>query len=194
MRKPNLRECFDQRPIKAAGMTGLALLLCLVLTAASCEPDDLTAARETQQAVMSTAVNAVPPYQPTEFPAREDINRYLRETETPGEWYTYALNWAGEPIFYVVSDGKPRNICVSITSPDRYITNSGGAVVLSAPALDGVYYGGANCNSWYLWDASTGNYIEVAGQAFTLLSTKAPLRLETDPILLSWDQGDGTGN
>ena len=175
--------------LRLSGVIALAVVCTLVITASSCEqPNDLDTARQVQQEVMGVAVDAVPPYQPTTFPARSDINRYLRETEQPGEWYTYALNWAGEPIFYVVSDGKPRNICVSITAPDRKVTGSNGNVVMSAPALDGVYYGGANCNSWYLWDASTGNYIDVTGQGFTLVSTKAPLQLETDPVLLSWEQ------
>ena len=170
------------------GVTASVVVIAFSLLAMSCmssEKDDLAVSRETQQEIMAHAINVVPPYQPVDFPAREDINRYLRETEQASEWYTYALNWQGEPIFYVVSDSKPRNICVSITAPQTRI----GSAVLSAPALDGVYYGGANCNSWYLWDTTTGNYIEVIGQAFTLISTKVPLRLETDLTPLSWETG-----
>ena len=64
-----------------------------------------------------------------------------------------------------------------------------GGVVLAAPVLDGVYYGGANCNSRSLWDASTGNDIEVTGEAFTMISTTAPLILDTDTLRLGWQAG-----
>ena len=86
----------------------------------------------------------------------------------------------GEPLFYIVSDMKPRNICVSITAPDRLAGSSSGYAVRSAPALDGVYYGGAGCNAYYMRDAATGGFIELAGDTFTLVSSKTPLFLETD--------------
>ena len=175
-----------QRLIRSLSLPCLAAVL-LAGCANLGSTDDLDVAKETQQKVMAAATGAVPPYEPSAFPARVDINRYLKETELAGEWYTYALNWQGEPIFYVVSDSKPRNICVSITAPDRKVKGSQGNVVMSAPALDGVYYGGADCNSWYLWDATTGTFIELSGQGFSLLSTRAPLLLETDPVQLEWD-------
>ena len=168
----------------------LLIMAALVFVAAGCEDktNDLRELGEVQQDVMGDALDAVPAYRPSDFPARHDINRYLQETEDrSSEWYTYALNKDGEPIFYVVSDGKPRNICVSISSPDRLYH---GAVV-SAPALDGVYYGGANCDAYYFWDATTGNFIEIAGQTFTLISTKVPLALETDPKRLTWSSTAG---
>lgn len=148
------------------------------LLAASCESDDLRQSRKVQQDVSGTAFAAVPPYQPSSFPAREDINWYLRETETRDTWYVYAINREGIPIFYVVSDMKPRNICIHITSPERVRQG----IALSAPALDGVYYGGAGCDAYYLRDAATGNFIELAGQTFTLISSKVPLALETDAL------------
>ena len=169
------------------------LALLFVLSACGTQPNDLDVAKDTQAAVMNNAIAAEPAYRPTSFPARRDINRYLRETETlASEWYTYALNRDGEPIFYVVSDSKPRNICISITAPDRIVKDDWGNVVISAPALDGVYYGGAGCDAYYLWDSATGNFIELAGQNFTLLSTKAPLALETDPIRIAWQETDAS--
>ncbi len=156
-----------------------ALLGALIL--AGCKgDDDLKKSGETQKKVMAQAQNAVPAYHPRAFPAREDINWYLRETEKRGTWFIYALSMTGQPLFYIVSDMKPRNICISISSPDRKISSSGGSVVMSAPALDGVYYGGAGCDSYYMRDAATGGYIELSGRAFTLVTSRAPLFLETD--------------
>ena len=83
-------------------------------------------------------------------------------------------------MFYVVSDMKPRNICVSITNPERLVGSGSTSRVLPSPALDGVYYAGAGCDAYYLRDVATGNFIELAGQTFTLISSKVPLGIETD--------------
>ena len=157
----------------------LALIVAVVVMV-GCQQDDLEVSKDIQKDVMGRAIDSVPPYRPEVFPAREDINWYLKETETRDTWYIYALNREGMPIFYVVSDMKPRNICISLTAPDRKV--EGSEVALSAPALDGVYYGGAGCDAYYLRDASTGNFIELAGQTFTILSSKVPLALETDRL------------
>ena len=135
-----------------------------------------------QQNVMNNAFDAVPPYQPKDFAARRDINRYLKETESSATWYIYALAMDGRPLFYIVSSMKPRNICISVTSPDRTVFYDGRTTgyVRSAPALDGVYYGGAGCDSYYMVDAATDAYLELSGRTFTLITSKAPIFLETD--------------
>ena len=163
--------------------SGLLFLLVLAVVsvfvfAACTEVNDSQQSREAQQQATSRGFAAVPPYIPSQYPAREDINWYLQETEQREVWYIYALAMDGKPLFYVVSDMKPRNICISITAPDRRV--SGTSATLSAPALDGVYYGGAGCDAYYMRDASTGGFIELAGRTFTLVSSKAPLFLETD--------------
>lgn len=165
----------------------VTMLLLLTGAVIACEttPTDTQVSREVQQSVMQRAMSGEPAYQPNAYPARGIINRYLQETEQPGEWYTYALNMMGEPLFYVVSDFKPMNICVSLTAPDRVHRTAGAYFVMSAPALDGVYYGGAQCNAYYMFDATTGGMIELAGDTFTLVSSRVPLFLETDVRRLS---------
>ena len=158
----------------------LAAAVGVALAACNVPPSDTQLSREAQQESSGRAFSAIPPYIPTEYTAREDINWYLRETEGRHTWYVYALSFTGEPLFYIVSDMKPRNICVSITAPDRVDGSSSGYAVRSAPALDGVYYGGAACNAYYMRDAATGGFIELAGDTFSLVSSKTPLFLETD--------------
>ena len=153
-------------------------LFALAIAACETTPSDTQLSRQAQQESSGRAFTAIPPYIPTEYTAREDINWYLQETEGRHTWYVYALSFTGEPLFYIVSDMKPRNICVSITAPDRVDTLNN--VVRSAPALDGVYYGGAGCNAYYMRDAATGGFIELAGDTFSLVSSKTPLFLETD--------------
>ena len=165
--------------MKARILGIIAAALLLAAFVACNEPDDSAQSRAAQDESSLRAFSAVPPYIPNQYTAREDINWYLQETEGRHTWYIYALSMTGEPLFYVVSDMKPRNICVSITAPDR-VDSRGTNVVRSAPALDGVYYGGAGCNAYYMRDAATGGFIELAGDTFTLVSSKTPLFLETD--------------
>ena len=161
-------------------LVGVIALLSLLYIGCTDEPNDLQRSKEIQDDLMKSAYDSVPPYQPSAFPAREDINWYLRETETRDTWYTYALSMEGRPIFYIVSDMKPRNICIHISSPERVRKSSVNHLALTAPALDGVYYGKAGCDAYYTRDAATGNFIELAGQTFTLVSSKVPLDIETD--------------
>jgi len=172
----------SEMPGSAMAITFIAMAvvvftLFVVITGCT-SASDISVSRQVQQDVMVKANAAVPAYQPNVFPARQSINRYLRETEKDGEWYTYALNMLGEPLFYIISDYKPINICISLTAPDRLANHS--SVAISAPALDGVYYGGAGCNAYYMFDANTGGMIELAGDTFTLVSSRVPLFLETD--------------
>ena len=167
------------------------LTLSLSLTACGSNARDATLSREAQNASSERAFAAVPPYIPNEYTAREDINWYLQETEGRHTWYVYALSMTGEPLFYIVRAMKPRNICVSITAPDRLAGGSSGYAVRNAPALDGVYYGGAGCNAYYMRDAATGGGIELAGDTFTLVSSKTPLFLETDIRRLGPGNGRG---
>jgi len=150
---------------------------------AGCEEEaDLAKSRATQQSLMERANAAVPAYEPTQFAGREDINWSLRETEGRHTWFVYALAMDGTPLFYVVSDMKPRNKCISITAPDRVIGGAKSRVAVSAPALTGTYFGGANCQTFYMRDAQTQSYIELSGSTFTIIASKAPLPIETDQL------------
>lgn len=162
------------------GALGLGLAAC------DGKDNDQKAGEEKQQAVMARAINAVPAYVPSEYTAREDINWSLQETEGRHTWYVYALSMDGQPLFYVISDVLPRAKCVSITPPDRFRNKSGhSGVVMSAPALDGTYYGGGgNCDVYYLRDAQTGGYIQLTSRSMTIIAAKVPLSIETDRLRL----------
>ena len=96
------------------------MALCLMFAACT-ESNDSQRSKVAQEQATTRGFNAVPPYIPSQYPAREDINWYLQETEQREVWYIYALAMDGKPLFYVVSDMKPRNICISITAPDRRV-------------------------------------------------------------------------
>ena len=151
------------------------------LVAVACTSDQRQkTSNEIQKEQVTNAFDAVPAYQPNEFSIREDINWHLRETEGRYTWYVYALNYVGEPLFYVVSDVRPTSVCVNLTAADYRDTGSSGAVALTAPSLNGVYRKSGACNTIFLRDATTGGLIEISGTAFTLVSSKQPLFIETD--------------
>ena len=148
-------------------------------------PSTQERSKELQQTIGTVAFEAVPPYQPQEFSIREDINWYLEETEGRHTWYTYALNYLGEPLFYVVSDMRPTNICVNITSSEEIVNiPQHPDLVVQAPSLNGVWRKGGACDTYFLRDVSTGAYIELSGSAFSLITSKQPLLLETDIVRL----------
>ena len=183
----------------------MVLILVLLTLTVACgneekrKTHDVSISEGVQQSVMKRANQSVPAYQPEKFPAREDINAYLKETENRNEWYVYALNKEGTPMFYMVSNMQPRNLCTSLTAPERivdgnYYSEEHDAnfwvddVIMSAPALDGVYYGGTDCGqTQYMIDIATGNFIQISGTQFTLIASKVPLSLETDKLIFGKD-------
>ena len=156
------------------------LLVAVAMIGCDMETNDERLSREFQDQSSTRAFQAVPPYIPNEYPAREDINWYLRATEKADVWYVYVMGDTDVPLYYFVSDTKPRNICISITAPDRIARGDGYRILRSAPALDGVYYGGAGCDAYYMRDAATGGFIELAGRDYKLMYSTVPLELETD--------------
>ena len=164
---------------------GLALLvLSLVFIACDRDENDLERSENLQADVQQRAYDAEPPYEVSEFSIREDINWYLQETEGRSVWYVYALDYLGEPVFYVVSDMRATNICVNITAPEIVVGRNSRAVI-TAPSLNGVYRKAGACSTFFLRDTTTDSYIEVSGSAFTLISSKQPLAIYRDVELLT---------
>ena len=163
------------------GLVALVAAIAVAITAVACETaPGGKKSHEVQGTVLERAQLAVPAYEPQEFSIREDVNRYLQETEGRHTWYTYALNYLGEPLFYIVSDMRPTNICANITSSDTIIYRNGAYAVATAPSLNGIWRKSGACDSFFMFDATTGQYIEISGTAFTLISSKQPMFLETD--------------
>lgn len=110
----------------------------------------------------------------------------MEETAIPGPWYTYSLNFDGIPVFYVVSEFAPMSLCDSITATDRLDTRGYDSdVVRKAPSLDGIYRTGSDCRTFQVRTAS-GNYIRFNPGNTPWISSRQPLRLETDVPLLAF--------
>lgn len=114
-------------------------------------------------------------------PTRKTINFWIDTWSKPGKLaYVYLQNANGDLIGYYVLVGLPVSMCTSLTPTYKMIDPGGdsgnGNVPVAAPAIDGVYYSGGECNTFYGEDASTHSYIEyTAGLGINVLLYDAPL-------------------
>jgi len=62
-----------------------------------------------------------------------------------------------------------------------------GNAVITAPSLDGIYYGGggaaAGCDEWFFFDSATNALIKIRGVKF--FTADQPLSLNAEPITVA---------
>ena len=91
---------------------------------------------------------------------------------------------------YYVAKTVPINACNFLSSTEVVDSTSNGKVVLTAPSLDGIYYGGAGassgCDAWFFFDSATDALIQIRGVNF--FTADQPLRLEAKPITVAPDR------
>ena len=168
------------------------LALSLVLSACD-EVDNRKAEEQRQQSVEARAgmfarAEAKIPIPRTEnFPLREVLAEYTRRHDMLNHpWYTDIMRDDGLVTHYFVSTTVPVNSCAFLSSTEDVHYSSYGNLKMTAPSLDGIYYGGSGaasaCNGWIFIDAATGSM----GMAFgtNILTFDSPLILETEPVLL----------
>ena len=168
-------------------------LLFLVLTGCGNQSagDQRARSIETRAQMFARAEAAFPiPYN-ANFPLRGVLVDYTRRQDLLNHpWYTYILADTGAVTHYFVSTTVPVNSCAFLSSTEDWV---GSAVVLTAPSLDGIYYGGsgasAACNGWVFVDAATGAMGLVFGTK--ILTFDAPLILETEPLLIRFSPLNG---
>lgn len=152
--------------ITAAALAFLCVVIIATLNGCQDEQTAADVARErniaAQNDVISRATAAVPVPHVDNFLARQNLAEYLRRMDDPNKvWYIYELAFTGSPIGYYVSSSYPQSICTFMTPPQQVLqpsSNSYGntAVVVTAPALDGIYYGAAGCDLVFFFDLNSG--------------------------------------
>lgn len=134
---------------------------------------------KTQQTNYDRLVAQQPAHTMPYSPTRDTINFWI---DTWGKHpnklaYVYFQNDKGELTGYYVFKGLPVSYCTSLT-PNYQLRDEGDAGELSvpAPSVDGVYYSGGECNTYYGRDATTGAYVEyTAGMGINVLLYDQPL-------------------
>lgn len=118
-------------------------------------------------------------------PTRETINFWIDTWDEPGKLsYVYLQGANGELLGYYVLEGLPVSYCASLTPTYTYEKHGGSNWSQDAPAMDGVYYSGGQCDTYYGKDATTGTYIEyTAGLGINVLLYEEPLpRPDVEPL------------
>lgn len=118
-------------------------------------------------------------------PTRNTINGWIETWDEPGKLsYVYLLASNGQLIGYYIFEGLPVSICTALTPNYDIRSHEYGNVVVPAPGVDGVYYGGGECSAYYGFDATTGSYIEYTiGNGISHLVFEEPMpRQDVEPL------------
>lgn len=174
-------------------LIAFALLMVVVATvAAGCggqTNDRLQEQRKksvvTRSEAFAKAEAAAPQPRPSNFPLRKALAEFTqRQDMIDHPWYVYILAQTGNVVGYYVGKTVPINACNFLSSTEAVDSSENGKVILTAPSLDGMYYGGAGassgCDAWFFFDSATDALIQIRGVQF--FATDQPLRLEADPI------------
>lgn len=167
----------------------LAAVAVLALTACDGDPGPAEDEQLVQQDGYGTLTQNQPAGTMSYSPTRETINFWIDTWDEPGKLsYVYLQAANGELLGYYVLEGLPVSYCASLTPTyawvDRPNDGSNAKQQAPAPAMDGVYYSGGQCDTYYGKDASTGTYIEyTAGLGINVLLYEEPLaRPDVEPL------------
>lgn len=170
----------------------IAVVLCALVLMGSDSCDNSTtltnqriASAETRTQAMARAEALYPSPRMENFPVREVLVEYARRIDMVNHpWYGYLLNENGTIFAYFVSKTIPVSTNAFLSSTESTY-GSEGRVVLTLPALEGIYYNGAGSNGsggWVFVDVVTNAMCVVYG--VSLFFVDAPLILETEPMLI----------
>ena len=159
----------------------------LLLLASACEVGGENRRRAVafREDVFAQAQALYPEPRAQNFPLRQALIKFTeREDLINHPWYIYILGMNGNVIGYYVAQTVPVNSCTFLSSTE--VVDSGSNVVVTAPSLDGIFYGGggaaAGCDEWFFFDAETDAMIKIRGVFFYVADQ--PLRLQAEPILV----------
>lgn len=170
----------------------VAVLLVSLMGCFSNENETLESQREssvqTRGSVMGRAEAKYPtPTSMVNFPQRQLLVEYtLRQDMVNHPWYTYIMSDTGAITHYFISTTMPISTNAFLGNTESVYHSGNGNLVLTAPSLDGMYYGGSgstsSMNGWIFKDAATGA-IGVA-YGMNVLTLDHPLLLQTEPQLI----------
>jgi len=135
------------------------------------------------------AAQIAPLPQTSNFPLRRALVKFTERQDLINHpWFIYILGDNGNVVGYYVGQTVPINACNFLSSTED-VTNGGpddgsGNVVVTAPSLDGIFYGGGGsanaCDAWFFFDQTSDALIQIRGVSF--FTADQPLRLDAKPI------------
>lgn len=160
-------------------------LLCVACTEVPDKPTVETQrqAQEEQQVSNQERAEAMYPIpQPSDFATRRNVQRWTEEVNQIKPWYNYIyVDGVSTPLGFFISDSPFTSYCAFLAPPEQVLDRYGTDVVVSAPGIDGVYYGKGNCNDTnYFFDEATGSMVQIKG--FNLITTTNPIDLDVPKL------------
>jgi hypothetical protein len=157
--------------------------LAMIATMANSCSNDTNKATKSEQKAQQTSYDQLAAAQPahtmTYSPTRNTINFWIDTWNKPGKLaYVYLQNANGDLIGYYVLAGPPVSMCTALTPTWQFVDTPGANADTSepAPGVDGAYYSGGECNTYYGKDATSGAYVEyTAGLGINVLLYDQPL-------------------
>ena len=147
-------------------LIGLFMAVVLVATsvcvsACDAEPTPQDVDQAVQEDILSRGQVAEPVYMVQNFLSRKAINEWSKRMDTPDKlWYVYEYSEAGAVLGYYISRTVPLSYGVGLTNPQQKVYGgSAGNVVIAAPGVDGVFYGGVDNTLYFFFDAETDTLI-----------------------------------
>lgn len=121
----------------------------------------------------------------TNFPLRRDLRKMTERQDLVNHpWYVYLLGMNGNAVGYYVAKTVPINACNFLSSTEAITEHEDAPIVLTAPSLDGIFYGGggtsAGCDAWFFFDQATDALIQIRGVNW--FSSDKPLRVDAEAI------------
>lgn len=176
-------------------LAAMLLLLCLPMMAASGECGASGAGEGNRKEAVShrertfdRASSLYPDPQNENFPLREALVEFTERQDLINHpWYIYLLGNNGNHVGYYVAKTVPINACNFLSSSEHVRTSEYGNLVLTAPSLDGIFYGGGGaggaCDSWFFFDYTTDALVQIRG--LNWFTADQPLAVESEPISVS---------
>lgn len=156
----------------------VAVVALVALGCSSQEPEGQKADADRRTKTVQSLIEGQPAKSMEYSPSRETINFWIDTWDEPGKLsFVYLQGANGEFLGYYVLEGLPVSYCASITRNYDIRSGSGDTeLLLPAPGVDGVWYSGGQCNTYYGKDATTGAYVEwTAGLGINTLLFDEPL-------------------
>lgn len=159
---------------------GLIAILMAVFVLSGCvsSKKDSTKSEQKIQKDSYNAQVATQPARKMEYsPTRDTINFWIKTWGKKNTLsYVYLMNNNGDLTGYYVMKGLPVSYCAALTPTYKVLHHKDGNVVVPAPGVDGVYYSGGQCNTYFGADATTGAYLEyTVGNGQNVLLYNKPL-------------------
>lgn len=157
-----------------------------VLTLSACTladngEDNRRDAVQQRERVFDKAQKLYPVVEPVNFPIRKALVEFtIRQDQINHPWYIYLQGMTGEVYGYFVGQTYPVSTCNFLSSSETISSSQNGKVVLTAPSLDGIFYGGggasAACDGFFFFDVTTNAMITFSSPNW--FATDQPLQID----------------